>query len=357
MTPFRNENKWWERNEKKEKGWWERNEKKENEKNKDVRLNNSQLVFQEMNWGSNIPQVNSKNNLPLSPRVVPEVDRERNKKKERKDKNKEFTTTRATARRNTKNKETTDLINLLFAAVKQRENASKLIGSASRRRLSKLQKWIASQRKFILGNSTMFNIRLWTFKSTSPRSRRLLPVLYAAPRTPRNIQGFLYRKVVLRNGNELNLKFHRATSWSLNPLFAASFKLSLSSPNERHILLRLPLNTPAPKLYIGDTSPLLNYEKSALSKIKPNISPEAEVILAPVDLEVVQRRSKPLGHITGISKTGESRKRLSTKASELLYGFVENNRRPQRVSKGIEAQEVDIEVVDVREKAGESYRL
>ena len=201
----------------------------------------------------------------------------------------------------------------------------------------------------------MSNIYNWTTQSTGAISKTLLPYIHAAPRTPRNIQGFLYRKVVLRNGNELKLNFDRATLWSLNPPFA-SFKISLSSSNVRHILLRLPLNTPAPKLYIGDTSPLLNSSiKSALSRRNSIVSEEAEVILAPVDLEVVQRRSKPLGHITGISKNGESRKRLSIAASALLYGSVGTN-RPQKVSEGMQAQEVDIEVVDVREKVKKSPR-
>ena len=241
----------------------------------------------------------------------------------------------------------------------QRAKSAQLIQSASRRRLSKLQGWIASQRKYMqkyLRKMEMSNIYNWTTQSAGAISKTLLPYIHAAPRTPRNIQGFLYKKVVLRNGNELKLNFDRATSWSLNPLFAASFKISLSSSNVRHILLRLPLNTPAPKLYIGDTSPLLNSSiKSALSRRNSIVSEEAEVILAPVDLEVVQRRSKPLGHITGISKNGESRKRLSIAASALLYGLAGTN-RPQKVSKGMQAQEVDIEVVDVREKVKKSPR-
>lgn len=192
--------------------------------------------------------------------------------------------------------------------------------------------------------------------TTEELTKHLKNNLNASPKTPQNINGYLYRKIILYPGQKIiNLNFTKATSWSLNPLFAGSWRFERS--NVRHILLRLPLNTPASKLYIGDTSKLLN--SSERSVHYPYFAPQAEVIVAPMRLEDVQRRELPLGHITGINAQGQSIKRLPTGAPGLFYSNSNYSTLPNdryyssipsnSVSKGIENQKTIITVIDVRE--------
>jgi hypothetical protein len=240
---------------------------------------------------------------------------------------------------------------------KRRSPSVRIIQSASKMRLNKIQKWIASQRVYLdLIYNTMKNtLDEWSGKSTKTLSNRLLGAIYAAPETPLNTPGYMYRKIVLYPRKTLNLNFNMASSWSLNPLFAASFKLdTYTSPHwpARHILLRLPLKTPTAKLYIGDTSKLLN--SSRKSSHQGPFSQEAEVIVAPMRLREVQRREIPLGVITGINSMGTSIKRLSTEASSIIYGRQNYQYRPgyhasppRRVSRGMNKQQIMITVIDV----------
>jgi len=227
-------------------------------------------------------------------------------------------------------------------------------------RLNKIQKWIASQREYldIIYNIMKNTLYGWSVSSTKNRSNRLLEAIYAAPETPLNTPGYIYRKIVLYPRQTLNLNFNMASSWSLNPLFAASFKLdTLTSPHwhVRHILLRLPLKTPTAKLYIGDTSKLLN--SSRKTSHGGAHAQEAEVIVAPMRLREVQRREIPLGVITGINSMGTSIKRLSTEASSRIYGRQPYQYRsgyhaspPRRVSMGMNKQQIMITVIDVELK-------
>ena len=242
------------------------------------------------------------------------------------------------------------------ARTKVKTNAAKKIQTASSARLSKFRSWISSQRAHMqpIYPQIKNTLNRWSLVSNKRGSNSLQKYLEDAPKTPANIPGFLYRKVVLRPGKRLNLNLSRATSWTLNPLFGASYQMQNGGT---HILLRLPLKTPASKLYIGDTSSLLN--SSRRSPHKTCYAREAEVILAPVDLEIVRERTIPLGMITGInSKTGESRKRLSTFSSAGMYVSYEGRTdkhskyhvAPNRyVTQGLQAQETLITVLDVKE--------
>ena len=242
------------------------------------------------------------------------------------------------------------------ARTKVKTNAAKKIQTASSARLSKFRSWISSQRAHMQHIYPQIKNTLirWTTVSNKRGSNSLQKYLEDAPKTPANIPGFLYRKVVLSPRERLNLNLSMATSWTLNPLFGASYQMEKSGV---HILLRLPLKTPASKLYIGDTSSLLN--SSQRTPHKTIYAREAEVILAPVDLEIVRERTIPLGMITGInSKTGESRKRLSTYSATDMYvsyeGLTKEHSKyhaaPNRyVTQGLQAQETLITVLDVKE--------
>ena len=241
-----------------------------------------------------------------------------------------------------------------------RDVAARVIQRVSKERLKKLVDWISSQRDYlqIIYDTIRFNLHKWTGKSTNEGSMKLLEALYAAPKTPPGTPGYIYRKIVLYPRQTINLNFNRATSWSLNPLFAASYKMNtLTSPylpDPEQVLLRLPLNTPASKLYIGDTSRLLNSERRTMHTSK--YSQEAEVILAPVKLEITRRRNVPLGTVTGINSKGQSQKRLSIAASSALYGpqprisIGYHPPPPKKVAQGIDKQKTLITVLDVKEK-------
>jgi hypothetical protein len=245
-------------------------------------------------------------------------------------------------------------------AITSMPSAARVIQRVSKERLKKLVDWISSQRDYlqIIYDTMRVNLQKWTGKSTNEGSMKLLETLYAAPKTPPGTPGYIYRKIVLYPHQTINLNFHRATSWSLNPLFAASFKMNtLTSPylsGPEQVLLRLPLNTPASKLYIGDTSRLLNSERRTMHTSK--YSQEAEVILAPVKLEITRRRTVPLGNVTGINSMGQSQKRLSIAASSALYGpqptisMGYHLPPPKKVSQGIDKQKTLITVLDVKEK-------
>ena len=119
--------------------------------------------------------------------------------------------------------------------------------------------------------------------------------------------------------------------------------------------MRLPLKTPAAKLYIGDTSKLLNRSKKSIHQ--GSFAQEAEVIVAPMFLEEVRRREIPLGAITGISSNGTSIKRLSTQASSKIYGILPSGNRngyhappPRLVPWGLNKQQTMITVIDVKER-------
>jgi hypothetical protein len=240
-------------------------------------------------------------------------------------------------------------------------SAARVIQRVSKERLKKLVYWINNQRDYLqnIYNTIRNNLFKWTGKSNYEGSMKLLNAVYAAPKTPHGTPGYMYRKIVLYPGERVNLNLNRVSSWSLNPLFAASFRVnttptSIHLPKPEQVLLRLPLNTPASKLYIGDTSKLLNTFRRSIHG-QPFVQ-EAEVILAPVNLEIARRRRVPLGSITGIDPTGQSQKRLSIQAST-LYGHTPPSRKigyhpspPKSVSKGINEQQYLITVLDVKEK-------
>lgn len=246
--------------------------------------------------------------------------------------------------------------------ISRKESAARIIQSVSRKRLEKLQQWIASQRNYLdlIYNNIKKPLREWSKTSTNEFSRRLLNAIYGAPPPLPGTPGYIYRKVVVYPPRgTLDLNFTRASSWSLNPLFAASFKMDAPAsrhlPDPEQVLLRLPLNTPASKLYIGDTSKLLNSTRRSVHA--GNFALEAEVILAPVNLRIIRSRRIPLGTVTGISSTGKSEKRLSIAASSAVYGTQRSKYRmgyhpppPESVSTGINKQQTLITVLDVKER-------
>ena len=79
-------------------------------------------------------------------------------------------------------------------------------------RLNKIQKWIASQREYldIIYNIMKNTLYGWSVSSTKNRSNRLLEAIYAAPETPLNTPGYIYRKIVLYPRQTLNLNFNMA---------------------------------------------------------------------------------------------------------------------------------------------------
>jgi hypothetical protein len=211
--------------------------------------------------------------------------------------------------------------------------AAMLIQSRARKRMTRIQEWISRQREYLehiyphigrlLGRWSLTPEESSTKWSTTNISL-LSNVLKSAPETSRTLPGFLYRKVVIRGPNaQLVLDFQTATSWSLNPLFAASFRLNdyLYQPKNKHILLKLPLKTNVPKLYIGNTSALLNKSRMTSHGYSYGFPRESEVIVGPMNVVEVGRVTVPLGTVTGISHTGNSVKGLAAQeALPEVYG-------------------------------------
>ena len=225
----------------------------------------------------------------------------------------------------------------------------------SRHRTQKIQSWISKQREFLSTEKYSKIKRVltnWSGQSTDKTSKELLAVLNEAPPTNRHTPGYVYRKLILTPDRNIKLNFQRATSWSLNPLFAASFKARQQMMT--HILLKLPLSTPASKLYIGDTSRLLNSGRRTIHRAFPE---EAEVIVAPLNLEIVKTYVVPLRTITGVDlTTGKSRKMSRTGNSRginrggMYTRFYTDDNSSNR-NPNTHLQHVPITVVEVKERS------
>ena len=222
----------------------------------------------------------------------------------------------------------TDLFSRLSVGRQSLRGAAMLIQSRARRRMTRIQEWISRQREYLERNYPRIKLLLghWSLenKLSNTNISLLSNVLKSAPETSRTLPGFLYRKVVIRRArpnHQLLLDFKKATSWSLNPLFAASWDYSYH-PNDEHILLKLPLKTNVPKLYIGNTSALLNKSRMTSHGIYYGFPRESEVIVGPMNVVEVGRVTVPLGTVTGISHiTGNSVKGLAAQeALTEVYG-------------------------------------
>ena len=172
--------------------------------------------------------------------------------------------------------------------------------------MTKLQNWIKEQRNYLrtkrLNSDFRANLNAWSRMHIYKNglNERITKYIQESPGVPVDIQGYIYRKENMGITN--NTKYKRPTSWTLNPGFAATWSESLGSA----VILRMKLSDPVAKMYIGNTSLLLNQDRDHLSLL-PN---QSEIIVEPCQLMISSVRNIPSPrHLLYFYKT-ESGKKL-----------------------------------------------
>lgn len=158
---------------------------------------------------------------------------------------------------------------------------------------------------------------------------RMLDVLNNAPSSS-GVSGYMYRGLLMprrfRPLSGLNLNMKDITSWTLRPLIAVSFpiwqannrKMRANTTDEFcYVLLKLKLDTDVGKLFVGNLSRLFSESVHRLTQRRE----EGEVIVAPLDLEIINQYQCKLSEFTGIYVNDYSRKQ-SYKGMESMLDTV-----------------------------------
>lgn len=208
----------------------------------------------------------------------------------------------------------------------------------ARKRIQTLKSWINAQRSYLESiykkaiYPEVLSILLYTNFSYKYNRRKdeldkvLINILENAPSSS-GVPGYMYRGIFLNleKNQKVKLQSVGMTSWTLIPSMAACIPLANALKQQernktkemaiRICILKLKLDTDVGKLFVGDLSSLFSESVHIFSKY----TPEGEVIVAPLNLQVINISESTIGNFTA-SKIKNDGTVTSLKGNEFIEG-------------------------------------